>query len=227
MVIVDEAHHLRNRNTQTWRLASELQKQYVLLLTATPVQNNLEELFNLVTLLEPGLLRTARQFQKHFVDKKDKLTPRHLDELHRLLAEVMVRNRRSTVGLQFTRRWARTERLVPSPQEQQLYEAVAAFVRPHLRKEGKGVFARMALMSLQMALGSSSQAAAGILAKLAETPKLTVADRADSAGSGGAGRPAAGKLQGQPAAPAARASSPTSWCCSRSSAPRRRCCSSA
>ncbi len=177
MVIVDEAHHLRNRNTQTWRLASELRKQYALLLTATPVQNNLEELFNLVTLLEPGLLRTARQFQKHFVDKKDKLTPRNLDELHHLLAEVMVRNRRSTVGLQFTRRWARTERLAPSPEEQQLYDAVAAFVRPHLRKEGKGNFARMALLSLQMALGSSSPAAAGVLAKLAETPKLAPADR--------------------------------------------------
>ncbi|MDB5309913.1 MAG: yqhH [Gemmataceae bacterium] len=177
MVVVDEAHHLRNRNTQTWRLASELQKQYALLLTATPVQNNLEELFNLVTLLEPGLLRTAKQFQKHFVDKKDKLTPRNLDELHRLLAEVMVRNRRSTVGLQFTRRWARTERLVPTPQEQQLYEAVAAFVRPHLRKEGGGAISRMALLSLQMALGSSSQAAAGILGKLAETPKLAAGDR--------------------------------------------------
>ena len=59
MVIVDEAHHLRNRNTQAWKLASELRKQFILLLTATPVQNNLEELFNLVTLLEPGLLSTA------------------------------------------------------------------------------------------------------------------------------------------------------------------------
>jgi SNF2 family DNA or RNA helicase len=177
LVVVDEAHHLRNRNTQAWRLASELEKQYALLLTATPVQNNLEELFNLVTLLEPGLLRTARQFQNHFVDKKDKLTPRNLDELHRLLAEVMVRNRRSTVGLQFTRRWARTERLQPSPQERQLYGAVASFVRPHLRKDTKSVFSRMALLSLQMALGSSSPAAAGTLAKLAETPKLAAADR--------------------------------------------------
>ena len=177
LVIVDEAHHLRNRNTQTWRLASELQKQYALLLTATPVQNNLEELFNLVTLLEPGLLRTAKQFQKQFVDKKDKLTPRNLDELHRLLAEVMVRNRRSSVGLQFTRRWARTERLQPTPPEQQLHEAVAAFVRPHLRKENKSVLSRMALLSLQMAIGSSSPAAAGTLVKLAETPKLPASDR--------------------------------------------------
>src|SRR5438270_12060291 len=84
LVIVDEAHHLRNRNTQLWRMAGELQKQYVLLLTATPVQNNLDELYNLVTLLEPGLLRTAKQFQRQFFDRRDKLTPRNVAELHRL-----------------------------------------------------------------------------------------------------------------------------------------------
>ena len=195
IVIVDEAHHLRNRNTQTWKFASEIQKQFILLLTATPVQNNLEELFNLVTLLEPGLLSTARQFQRHFMDKHDKLTPRHVDELHALLAEVMIRNRRSTVGLQFTRRWAKTESLSLSPAEQALYRDVTEFVRGHLRasqagpkekskvkdkdkaKEG-AVLNRMALLSLQMAMGSSSQAAAGTLAKVAEQPKLAESDRA-------------------------------------------------
>jgi SNF2 family DNA or RNA helicase len=200
IVIVDEAHHLRNRNTQAWKFASEVQKQFILLLTATPVQNNLEELFNLVTLLEPGLLSTARQFQRHFMDRHDKLTPRHVDELHALLAEVMIRNRRSTVGLQFTRRWARTISLPLSPPEQALYRDVAAFVRDHLRaararkeeraKEKKarpkdadeaqavGSVNRMALLSLQMALGSSSRAAAGTLAKVAETPRLAESDRA-------------------------------------------------
>ena len=144
MVIVDEAHHLRNRNTQAWKFASELQKQFILLLTATPVQNNLEELFNLVTLLEPGLLSTAQQFQRHFVDRRDKLTPRNVDELHALLAEVMVRNRRSTVGLQFTRRWARTEQ--PAAVAARAGRSTAtstAFVRDHLRAsraqaEGEG-----------------------------------------------------------------------------------------
>jgi SNF2 family DNA or RNA helicase len=179
MVIVDEAHHLRNRTTQLWRFASELQKQFILLLTATPVQNNLEELFNLVTLLEPGLLSTARQFQRHFVDRRDKLTPRNVDELHALLSEVMVRNRRSTVGLQFTRRWARTERLAPTQEEQELYDAVAQFVRQHLRSaRGQGVLSRMALLSLQMGLGSSRQAAAGTLERLAEHPTLAAEDRA-------------------------------------------------
>ena len=191
MVIVDEAHHLRNRNTQAWKFASEIQKQFILLLTATPVQNNLEELFNLVTLLEPGLLNTARQFQSHFMDKRDKLTPRNVDELHGLLAEVMIRNRRSTVGLQFTRRWARTESLSLSPPEHSLYQDVTAFVRDHLRAaqarqaekskdKGKEATAlnRMALLSLQMAMGSSSQAAAGTLRKIAEHPKLPASDQA-------------------------------------------------
>ena len=191
MVIVDEAHHLRNRNTQAWKFASEIQKQFILLLTATPVQNNLEELFNLVTLLEPGLLNTARQFQSHFMDKRDKLTPRNVDELHELLAEVMIRNRRSTVGLQFTRRWARTESLALSPPEHSLYQDVTAFVRDHLRaaqarqtekSKDKGnastALNRMALLSLQMAMGSSSQAAAGTLQKIAEHPKLPASDRA-------------------------------------------------
>ncbi len=159
------------------------------------MQNNLEELFNLVTLLEPGLLSTARQFQRHFMDRHDKLTPRHVDELHALLAEVMIRNRRSTVGLQFTRRWAKTESLSLSPPEHSLYQDVTEFVRGHLRasqarpkekskvkdkpsdKEG-AVLNRMALLSLQMAMGSSSQAAAGTLAKVAEHPKLAAADRA-------------------------------------------------
>ncbi len=173
LVIVDEAHHLRNRNTQLWRFASELQKQFILLLTATPVQNNLEELFNLVTLLEPGLLSTARQFQRQFVDRRDKLTPRNVDELHALLSEVMVRNRRSTVGLQFTRRWARTERLTPTAEEQALYEAVTGFVREHLRTgKERGGLTRMALLTLQMALGSSSQAAAGTLERIAEHATL-------------------------------------------------------
>jgi SNF2 family DNA or RNA helicase len=173
LVIVDEAHHLRNRTTQLWRFASELQKQFILLLTATPVQNNLDELFNLVTLLEPGLLSTAKQFQKHFVDKRDKLTPRHVDELHNLLSEVMVRNRRSTVGLQFTRRFARTERLALSVPERQLYDAVTALVRQHLpRAGGKTTLTRMALVLLQMALGSSGPAAAAMLENMTQNTSL-------------------------------------------------------
>jgi len=174
MVIVDEAHHLRNRNTMTWKFAAEIRKQYILLLTATPVQNNLDELFNLVTLLEPGLLSTSKQFQNRFVDKKDKLAPKNIEQLHSLLAEVMVRNRRSTVGLRFTRRWAKSESVAPTEEERSLYHDVTTLIRNRLHEEqGTKGLNRMALISLQMALGSSPQAAAGTLRKLSEQPKLS------------------------------------------------------
>ena len=180
LVIVDEAHHLRNRTTQSWRLASEIQKQYMLLLTATPVQNNLDELFNLVTLLEPGLLSTQRTFQHRFVDRKDKLTPRNVDQLHSLLEEVMVRNRRSTVGLSFTRRFAQTEKVELSDDERRLYDRVAEFVRRGLNPgEGRKALNRMVLTTLQLALGSSSRAAAAMLRNLAEGKQAVHTDLGD------------------------------------------------
>jgi SNF2 family DNA or RNA helicase len=172
MVIVDEAHHLRNRSTQAWKFASEIRKQFMLLLTATPVQNNLEELFNLVTLLEPGLLSTRKNFSKRYVDKKDQLAPKNVDELHKLLGEVMVRNRRSTVGVRFTNRFAKTFAVHFTPAEAELYDRLTSGVRTLLAAtsapEGRGgkSLNRMTLLTLQMALGSSAAAAAGMLENL-------------------------------------------------------------
>ena len=173
MVIIDEAHHFRNRNTLLWRFASELRKRYILLLTATPVQNNLEELFNLVTLLQPGLLSTSRSFQREFVDRRDKITPKNIGKLHELLSEVMVRNRRSSIGIKFTRRYAQTQRVVPSTEEMELYREVSGFVKGHLRNGGsRGALSRMALITLQKEMGSSSSAAAPTIEKLASHKKL-------------------------------------------------------
>ncbi len=176
LVIVDEVHHFRNRSTLLWQMASELRRKYILLLTATPVQNDLEELFNLVTLLQPGLLSTARSFQRQFVDRRDKLMPRNVDQLHQLLAEVMVRNRRSTVGLALTRRIAKTHVVTLSAPERALYDDVSRFVRRHLNTPGdskaKRVLSRMSLITLQKELGSASQAAAPTLARLADDERL-------------------------------------------------------
>ncbi len=47
ILIVDEAHYLRNRSSLAWQAVNALPRQYLLLLTATPVQNSLEELYNL------------------------------------------------------------------------------------------------------------------------------------------------------------------------------------
>jgi SNF2 family DNA or RNA helicase len=64
LVIVDEAHHCKNRNTLNWKLVNSLQRRQLFLLTATPVQNDLVELYNLLTLLEPGHFEDGIAFQE-------------------------------------------------------------------------------------------------------------------------------------------------------------------
>ncbi|MBI3066124.1 MAG: DEAD/DEAH box helicase, partial [Deltaproteobacteria bacterium] len=71
LVVVDEAHHLKNRNTLNWKLVNEIKKRFIFLLSATPVQNHLIELFNLITLLQPGQFKTERLFKQAYVQRGD------------------------------------------------------------------------------------------------------------------------------------------------------------
>src|SRR5205823_799104 len=81
------------------------------------------------------------------------------------------------------RRWARTERLVLTAEERRLYDDVTALVRGRLRSAGaKGGFTRMALIALQMALGSSPEAAAATLRNMAANESYPAADRAPLTG---------------------------------------------
>src|SRR5258706_752229 len=90
----------------------------------------------------------------------------------------MVHTRRSMVGLQFTQRFARTESVAMTGAEKALYDAVAALVRDQLRAETKTTaLNRMTLITLQMALGSSSAAAAAMLENLLDKPILPACPR--------------------------------------------------
>ncbi len=183
LVIVDEAHHLKNRATVTWKLVNSLQKKYMLLLTATPVQNDLDELHNLITILQPGQLKTQRQFKRQFVVRGDPRQPKNRGELRALLADVMVRNTRSQVNITLPRRRARTVRLKLTPPEAALYEAVSAFVRQVLQaastQSGRGdTLNKFTLQTLQREIGSSALAARPTLEKLAANPAIDPERRA-------------------------------------------------
>jgi SNF2 family DNA or RNA helicase len=158
LVIVDEAHCLKNRSSANWKLVNSLQKKFILMLTATPVENNLIELYNLITVLKPGLLATESEFRKLFVTPGRPKTPKDPERLHNLLAEVMVRNTRAAVDVRLPPRVAASVTVPPSPAEAQLYEMVSAFVAQHYRpREGDGR-SRLALSWLQRQAGSSPQA---------------------------------------------------------------------
>lgn len=161
LLIVDEAHRLRNHLTQGWKFVDALSLKYLLLLTATPVQNDLRELYNLVTLLKPGLLGTYRSFRKNFMVRGDKRLPKDASRLAATLSGVMVRTSRSSTSLTFPRREVRIEEFEMSPEERKFYDGISDFVREvMLRSEDKDLSRWVfLLLLLQKELGSSTYAA--------------------------------------------------------------------
>src|SRR5947199_9394090 len=171
LVIVDEAHRLKNRLSVNWRFVAGLSKKYMLLLTATPVQNDMDELFNLVTVLKPGALRTYEGFIDRYVGSRDRRVPANVPELRDRLRDVMVRNRR---GIAFTLPPRRVHSLAVrlSPAERRLYDDVTDFVRDaYWSASGRLPWtARLTLIVLQREIGSSTFAVAETLRRLAQSP---------------------------------------------------------
>jgi superfamily II DNA or RNA helicase len=167
LVIVDEAHRLKQSRSQSYRLVGAIKKKYILLLTATPVENDLEELFNLITLLQPGQLETAAAFKKKYIARGDPLQPKNADELKKLVREVMVRNRRSETGVITSRRRAEVAEVTPSPAEARFYHRLTSFIREHYGDDEVKGPSRLVLKTLQREAGSSMDAVAPTLEKLA------------------------------------------------------------
>jgi len=161
LVIVDEAHRLRNHQTLAWKFVSQLSCKYLLLLTATPVQNDLRELYNLVTLLRPGTLSTYRTFRRTFMVRGDKRIPKNTADLSGLLQKVMIRTTRSKTAIKFPRRRVQTITFPLNERERQLYDGVTEFVRGRLSAARAQDFQKWHFVALvlQKEIGSSCEAA--------------------------------------------------------------------
>ncbi|WP_437734854.1 DEAD/DEAH box helicase [Sorangium sp. So ce1335] len=174
LVIVDEAHHVKSRTTAGFKLIDGLHSRFLLMLTATPIETDLEELYNLVTLLKPGQFATPAAFRAQFVDPKDPLSPKNRERLRALLAEVMVRNTRADSGLALPPRYVTTAIVDPLPEERELYERVLALVRAHAADAG----ARRMASTLLLGAGSSPAAVRGSLDRMSASDGRVPALRA-------------------------------------------------
>lgn len=164
ILVVDEAHKLKNASTQNYRFINSIRRKYCLMLTATPVQNDLKELYNLINLVRPGQLGTYRQFKRAFVE--DRRTPKATEKLRGLLSQVLIRNRRGEGTVTFTARRVQAVPVDLSPPERRLYDGITEVVREgYLR--GKTTFRNvLPLITLQREACSSPIAAAVTLEKL-------------------------------------------------------------
>lgn len=156
MLIIDEAHKLKNKKTSNYQFVCQLRKKYCLLLTATPVQNDMKELYNLITVLKPGQLGGQGSFQATYT--VGKRTPKNEGLLQQELAKVMIRNRRSDGGISFTKRQVKNIPLQLSPEEQALYDGVTDFVKGRYKETGGDLSSILSLVTLQREVCSSRDA---------------------------------------------------------------------
>lgn len=156
MLIVDEAHRLKNERTENYRFASKIRKTFCLMLTATPVQNDLQELYNLVHLTVPGLLGSPSSFRTRFM--LDKRTPLDPDGLRRLLRRVLIRNRRGPDTVQLTARRVESVHCRLMPAERELYDELVNLSRCGAVGDGDGPLSALSLITLQREACSSAHA---------------------------------------------------------------------
>lgn len=118
-VIIDEAHKLKNEKTKNYQFVRQIKKKYCLLLTATPIQNDLMEIFNLIAILKPGHLGDMETFKQKYTGKSGK---RQADAyLKRLIERVMIRNTREQTDLQPSNRIIETVWIDFTEKEREVY----------------------------------------------------------------------------------------------------------
>lgn len=191
LVVIDEAHRLRNvykpSNIIANVLKGALQDRHKLLLTATPLQNSLLELFGLVSIIDDHTFGDLRSFREQFANLSqqqvfDTLKARLKPICHRTL------RRQVTQYVPFTKRHAMVEPFDPGEGEDKLYHLVSDYLqRENLQALPPGQRSLMTLV-LRKLLASSSFAIAGALTSIsnrlkaqlkADEPNLTLEEELD------------------------------------------------
>jgi len=169
LVIVDEAHRLKNASTNAHIFVKALPKKFIFLLSATPIQNNIQELYNMVEIIRPGILGSWNNFSSTYTLDKNarEINPSRIYDLQNLLKQVVIRTTRNEVKkyLRFTDRIPQTYLLDATELEVELYSRATEFVRNLWVKEKEGKHFVLPLMTLQRQISSSSAATRSAIQK--------------------------------------------------------------
>ncbi len=130
LVVMDEAHYLRNVHKNPDSIASRIKNAIKdhkkVLLTATPLQNRLEELFGLVSIIDDGVFGDIKTFRKQYINGEGDLT-----ELKEKLKPIVKRTLRQDVRefVPYRERIPITQQFIPTEEEKTLYNNVLEYLR--------------------------------------------------------------------------------------------------
>jgi hypothetical protein len=169
LVVIDEAHRLRNVYKKSNKIARTLRDAVgprpKVLLTATPLQNSLMELFGLISFIDPHIFGSEESFREQFAKRSDGLPAGQFQNLRTRIQHICQRTlrRQVTEYIRYTRRISITQDFTPTDAELQLYESVSSYLqKPELFALPKSQRQLITLI-LRKILASSSFAIAATL----------------------------------------------------------------
>jgi SNF2 family DNA or RNA helicase len=134
--VLDEAHVIKNRGAKTSGVAMQLKTKYRVMLTGTPVQNHLGELWNLFQFVNPGLLGSYEDFSRRFIGPievaKDKERQQQLD---RIVHPFMLRRTKEKVLDELPEKTEIYQTVDLSPEEMAVYEIIRENAQQMLEAE--------------------------------------------------------------------------------------------
>lgn len=178
LVVVDEAHSLKNHRTNTYKFVYALKRKNTILMSATPIQNDLKELFNLINLMKPGFFKSRKMFAEEFISNR--FHPKNTGTLKELISSIMIRHKRSNTLVELPKRNVHTIEIELNEKEKEFYYDVIRLCQLLYEREILGMkdeTARVVLLlvSLLKQNCSSPQATTKFLKKNI-LPKLQSSD---------------------------------------------------
>jgi len=130
-IILDEAQRIKNWDTQTAQAVKRLQSRYVFVLTGTPLENRIDELFSLMSILDPQVLGPLFRFNREFYVLNDKGRPegyKNLQHLRERIKPYLLRRRKTEVENELPDRTDTLISVAMAPEQRERYEVHEARV---------------------------------------------------------------------------------------------------
>ncbi len=137
-ICLDEAHIIKNRGAKTSEVAMKLKSDYRVMLTGTPVQNHLGELWNLFQFVNPGLLGSFENFNKRFIQPIEQFHDKKVQEnLDHLIKPFMLRRTKDKVAKELPDKQEIYQHVTLSEEEIVRYEAMRRKTQEFIENELK------------------------------------------------------------------------------------------
>ena len=138
VVCLDEAHNIKNRGTKTSAACMDLSARLRLILTGTPVQNHLGELWNLFQFINPGLLGTYEQFNAKYIQPIENSEDHERNQqLQAVVSPFMLRRTKAAVVQELPDKTEITLNVELTDEEMATYEVIRREAEQRFHEEGE------------------------------------------------------------------------------------------